>query len=67
MITHAQLIEYFGGKGKIDNEECLEVLLSLLNNDYSIRALKNDIYETLGIEPNGYTAPKFETGENDDE
>jgi hypothetical protein len=67
MITHAQLVEYFGGKDRLDVEECMEVLLSLINQDYSIRALKNDIYETLGIEPNGYTTPKFETGENDDE
>ena len=66
MITHAQLTEWFGGKGHFDTEDCMEVILSLLNNDYSIRALKNDIYETLDIEPKEYTAPKFEPTEYDD-
>jgi hypothetical protein len=51
MITHAQLTQWLGGKGNFDAEDCLEVILSLVNNDYSIKALKNDIYETLGIEP----------------
>ena len=67
MITHAQLTQWFGGKGNFDTEDCLEVLLSLVNHEYSIKTLKNDIYETLDIEPKEYTAPKFETGENDDE
>jgi len=66
MITHAQLTEWFGGKGNFDTEDCLEVLLSLVNQEYSIRAFKNDIYETLDIEPNGYTTPKFEPTEDDD-
>jgi len=67
MITHAQLIQWLGGTGNFDSEDCLEVVLSLINNDYSIKALKNDIYETLNIEPNGYTAPKFELQGDDDE
>ena len=67
MITHAQLTEWFGGKGNFDTEDCLEVLLSLVNQEYSIRAFKNDIYETLDIEPNGYTTPKFEPQGDDDE
>jgi len=68
MITHAQLTKWFGGKGNFDTEDCLEVLLSLVNYEYSIKTLKNDIYETLDIEPNGYTTPKFEPiQENDDE
>jgi hypothetical protein len=67
MITHAQLTQWLGGTGNFDTEDCLEVVLSLINNDYSIKALKNDIYETLNIEPNGYTAPKFELQGDDDE
>jgi len=66
MITHAQLTKWFGGKGNFDTEDCMEVILSLVNNDYSIKTLKNDIYETLGIEPKEYTAPKFEPTEDDD-
>ena len=67
MITHAQLTQWLGGTGNFDSEDCLEVVLSLINNDYSIKALKNDIYETLNIEPNGYTAPKFELQGDGDE
>ena len=67
MITHAQLKEWLGGTGNFDSEDCLEVILSLINNDYSIKSLKNDICETLDIYPQGYEMPKFEMQGDDDE
>jgi len=67
MITHAQLTQWLGGTGNFDSEDCLELVLSLINNDYSIKALKNDIYETLDIEPKEYTTPKFEPIGEDNE
>ena len=50
MITHKQLTEWFGGTGNFGVEDCMEVLLSLINHEYTISAFKRDIYEDLEIE-----------------
>ena len=67
MITHAQLTQWLGGKGNFDTEDCMEIILSLINNDYSVKSLKNDICETLDIYPQGYEMPKFEPIVDNDE